>query len=168
MSTSLYDLTVPVIVRALRNLSAVLKKGEAYAQEQGLDPKELIEARLFPDMGALASQVQRASDSAKGCVVRIGGVENVVMADTETTFDELQARIAATIAFLEKTPREALDGKEETQVVLQLPSGDVPFKARDFALGFVLPNVFFHVTTAYGILRHKGVPIGKLDYLGGR
>ena len=167
MSTSLYDLTVPVLVRALRNLSAILKKGEAYAKDQGLDPKDLIEARLFPDMGALASQIQRASDSAKGCVVRIGGVENLAMADTETTFDELQARIAATIAFLENTPREAMDGKEETEVVLKLPVGDIPFTARNFALGFVLPNVFFHVTTAYGILRHKGVPIGKLDYLGG-
>ncbi|WP_426031814.1 DUF1993 domain-containing protein [Caulobacter sp. DWP3-1-3b2] len=167
MSTSLYDLTVPVLVRALRNLSAILKKGEAFAKETGMDPKDLIEARLFPDMGALASQIQRASDSAKGCVVRIGGVENLAMADTETTFDELQARIAATIAFLENTPREAMDGKEGTQVVLKLPNGEFPFTATNFALGFVLPNVFFHVTTAYGILRHKGVPLGKLDYLGG-
>jgi len=167
MSTSLYDLTVPVLVRALRNLSAILNKGEAYAAEQGLDPKDLIEARLFPDMGALASQVQRVSDSAKGCVVRIGGVENVAMADTETTFAELQARIAATIAFLERTPREAMDGKEEAEVILKLPNGEFPFTGRSFAQGFVLPNVFFHVTTAYGILRHKGVPLGKLDYLGG-
>ncbi|CAN5175822.1 DUF1993 domain-containing protein [soil metagenome] len=167
MSTSLYDLTVPVLVRALRNLSAILKKGEAFAMETGLDPKDLIEARLFPDMGALASQIQRASDSAKGCVVRIGGVENLAMADTETTFDELQARIAATIAFLQATPRDAMDGKEEAEVILKLPNGEHAFTGLGFAQGFVLPNVFFHVTTAYAILRHKGVPLGKLDYLGG-
>ena len=135
MSTSLYDLTVPVLVRGLRNLSAILAKGEAHAREQDIDPATLIEARLFPDMGALASQIQRASDSAKGCVVRLG---------------------------------EAIDGQEEREVVLQTPSGSFPFKGRDFALGFVLPNVFFHITTAYAILRHKGAPLGKFDYLGGR
>ena len=167
MSTSLYDLTVPVLVRALRNLSAILAKGEVHAREQAIDPATLIEARLFPDMGALASQIQRASDSAKGCVVRLGGIENLAMADTETTFEQLQARIAATIAFLEAAPREAIDGQEAREVVLQTPSGSFPFKGRDFALGFVLPNVFFHVTTAYAILRHKGVPLGKFDYLGG-
>lgn len=167
MSTSLYDLTVPVLIRALRNLSAILEKGAAHARDQGIDPAELIQARLAPDMLALPGQVQRASDSAKGCVVRLGGIPNLAMADDETTFEQLQARIAATIAFLEAAPREAIDGQEEREVVLQTPSGSFPFKGRAFALGFVLPNVFFHVTTAYAILRHKGAPLGKFDYLGG-
>jgi hypothetical protein len=167
MSTSLYDLTVPVLIRALRNLSAILEKGAAHARDQGIDPNDLIEARLAPDMLALPGQVQRASDSAKGCVVRLGGIPNLPMADDETTFEQLQARIAATIAFLEAAPREAIDGQEDREVVLQTPSGAFPFKGRAFALGFVLPNVLFHVTTAYAILRHKGVPLGKFDYLGG-
>jgi hypothetical protein len=154
MSTSLYDLTVPVLIRALRNLSAILEKGAAHARDQGIDPRDLIEARLAPD-------------SAKGCVVRLGGIANLPMADEETTFEQLQARVAATIAFLEAAPREAIDGQEEREVVLQTPGGAFPFSGRAFALGFVLPNVFFHVTTAYAILRHKGVPLGKLDYLGG-
>ena len=167
MSTSLYDLTVPVLIRALRNLAAILEKGAAHARDQGIDPNDLIEARLAPDMLALPGQIQRASDSAKGCVVRLGGIANLAMADDETTFEQLQARIAATIAFLEAAPREAIDGQEDREVVLQTPSGSFPFTGRAFALGFVLPNVFFHVTTAYAILRHKGVPLGKFDYLGG-
>jgi hypothetical protein len=166
MSTSLYDLTVPVLIRALRNLSAILEKGAAHAKAQGIDPNDLIEARLAPDMLALPGQIQRASDSAKGCVVRLGGIANPVMEDNETTFEQLQARVAATIAFLEAAPREAIDGQEEREVVLQTPGGNFPFNGRAFALGFVLPNVFFHVTTAYAILRHKGVPLGKFDYLG--
>jgi hypothetical protein len=167
MSTSLYDLTVPVLIRALRNLSAILEKGAAHARDQGIDPNALIEARLAPDMLALPGQIQRASDSAKGCVVRLGGIANLPMADDETTFEQLQARVAATIALLEAAPREAIDGQEEREVVLQTPGGAFPFTGRAFALDFVLPNVFFHVTTAYAILRHKGVPLGKLDYLGG-
>jgi len=166
MSTSLYDLTVPVLIRALRNLSAILDKGAAHARDQGIDPAELLEARLAPDMLALPGQVQRASDSAKGCVVRLGGIANLPMADDETSFEQLQARIAATIAFLQAAPREAIDGQEGREVVLQTPGGDFPFTGLAFAQGFVLPNVFFHVTAAYAILRHKGVPLGKFDYLG--
>ena len=168
MATALYDLTVPVLLRALRNLSAVLEKGRVHAEAQGLAPEALLQARLFEDMAPLTSQVQRVSDAAKGALVRIGQVANVAMEDTETTFEQLQARIAATIAFVEAVPREAIDGREDAEIILQIPNtGSLTFTGRDYLLGFVLPNVFFHVTTAYAILRHNGVPLGKRDYLGG-
>ena len=168
MATAFYDLTVPVLLRALRNLSAILEKGRVHAEAQGLAPETLLQARLFEDMAPLTSQVQRVSDAAKGALVRIGQVANVAMDDTETSFEQLQARIAATIAFVEAVPRESIDGREEAEVVLQIPNaGALTFTGRDYLLGFVLPNVFFHVTTAYAILRHNGVPVGKRDYLGG-
>lgn len=168
MATALYDLTVPVLLRALRNLSAIIEKGRVHAEAQGLAPETLLQARLFEDMAPLTSQVQRVSDAAKGALVRIGQVANVAMDDTETSFEQLQARIAATIAFVEAVPREAVDGREDAEIVLQIPNaGSLTFTGRDYVLGFVLPNVFFHVTTAYAILRHNGVPLGKRDYLGG-
>jgi uncharacterized protein len=168
MGTSLYDLTVPVYARALRNLSAILDKGEAFAAEKGIDPADLLATRLVEDMAALPAQVQRACDSAKGTVVRVGGVENVAFPDEETSFAELKARIAKVIAFIEATPREAMDGQEDKAVTLDLPGGrSIPFTGQSFVLNFAIPNFFFHVTMAYALLRHRGVPIGKLDYLGG-
>ena len=167
MTTPLYDITVPVLIHSLGSLSAILTKGEAFAAEKGIDPAELLDARLIEDMGSLITQVQRASDTAKGAMVRIGGVEGVAMPDEETSFVDLQARIAKTIAFLTSVPREAIDGKEGVTVTLTTPGGSFDFTGLGYALDFVLPNFFFHVTTAYALLRHKGVPIGKLDYLGG-
>jgi hypothetical protein len=166
MATELYDLTVPVFLRSFAALSALLEKGRAFADENGLDHAKLLDARLADDMAPLTSQIQRASDSAKGAAVRLGGVTNVAMADTEVSFDDLQARIAATVAFLKSVPREAIDGQEARAVTLPTPGGPIEFTGIGYALGFALPNVFFHVTTAYAILRHKGVPLGKLDYLG--
>lgn len=168
MGTSLYDLTIPVYIRSLTNLSAILAKGEAYAAEQGIDPADLLATRLVEDMAALPAQVQRACDSAKGTATRIGGVENKVFPDEETTFAELRARIANVIAFLQAVPRDAMDDQEDKAVSLDLPDGrSIPFTGQSFALGFAIPNFFFHVTMAYALLRHRGVPIGKLDYLGG-
>lgn len=166
MSLSLYDVSVPVFVRALRNLSEILEKGRAFADEKSIPHGELLEARLFSDMAPLTGQIQRASDSAKLAAVRVGQVENVPMADTETSFDDLQARIAATIAFLEKVPSNAMDGREAAEVVLKFGSLAKTLAAPEYLLTFALPNFFFHITTAYDILRHKGVPVGKLDYLG--
>ena len=164
MGTSLYDLTIPVYIRSLTNLSAILAKGEAFAAETGIDPADLLATRLAADMAALPAQVQRACDSAKGTATRIGGVENKVFPDEETTFAELRARIANVIAFLQAVPREAMDGQESKAVSLDLPDGrSIPFTGQSFAL----PNFFFHVTMAYALLRHRGVQIGKLDYLGG-
>lgn len=165
MSTSLYDLTVPVFVRGFASLSNILEKGRAFADDQGIDHAELLNARLIGDMAPLTAQIQRASDTSKGAMVRLGGVPNVSMADNETSFDELQARIAATVAFLKDVPREAIDGREDATVILETPNRTVEFVGRDYVLGFVIPNFFFHVTTAYALLRQRGVPIGKLDYL---
>jgi len=167
MTTQLYDLTVPAFLRGFAAMSGFLAKGEAFAEEKGIDPAELLNARLIEDMGPLTSQVQRASDAAKFTVVRIGGIENVAMPDEETSFADLQDRIAKTLAFLNAVPREAIDGKEDAPVELKTPTRTLEFTGRSYVLGFVLPNFYFHVTTAYALLRHKGVPIGKMDYLGG-
>lgn len=168
MATSLYDLTVPVYVRSLANLSAILGKAAAFAADRGIDPAALLETRLIADMAPLPAQVQRATDTAKGTMVRVGGIDNVVFDDNEASFEALQERIAKTIAFIRAVPRDKLDGKEESPVTLTLPDGRaIPFTGQSFVLGFALPNFFFHVTMAYALLRHRGVPIGKLDYLGG-
>ncbi len=168
MSLSLHEITLPVFIRAFRNLSAILKKGEAFADEKGLDHKELLEARLIEDMAPLTAQIQRASDTAKFVAVRVAGIENVPMADEETTFADLHMRIEKTIAILEAVEASAMDGKDETEVVLKTGSGSMTFTAREYVLGFAIPNFYFHVTTAYAILRQKGVPVGKMDYLGPR
>ncbi|MET0370885.1 MAG: DUF1993 domain-containing protein [Sphingobium sp.] len=167
MATDLYDLTVPVFIRGLRALSGVLAKGEAFALEKGIDPATLTGARLIEDMAPLTAQVQIATDGAKGCVIRLGELDPFPLPDTETNFAELQARITRTIAFLEGVPRERIDGREDAEVVLKAPGGDYPFTGRSHVLTFALPNFYFHLTTAYGLLRRAGVPVGKLDYLGG-
>jgi uncharacterized protein len=166
MSLSMYEASVPVFTRAFANLSAILAKGEAHAAAAGVDPAELGTARLAPDMLTLAGQIQRASDSAKGCGARLAGVENPSFADDEASFAELQARIAKTVDFLRSLRPEQFDGAEEREIVLPLAKQPVIFTGRSYLLTFAMPNVFFHVTTAYAILRHKGVAVGKLDYLG--
>jgi len=167
MATDLHTLTAPVFVRALTNLDKILDKGRAFAAEKGISEQELLDGRLIEDMGNLISQIQRASDSAKGAMVRIGAVENVVFEDNEATFDDLKARIAKTIDFVKSVPADAINGKEDAEVILKLRNGELKFAGRDYLLGFVHPNFYFHVTTAYAILRMKGVQIGKMDYLGG-
>jgi hypothetical protein len=166
MPLSLYDVSVPVFIRSFGNLSAILDKGRAFADAEGLPHAELLEARLFADMNPLSSQVQRASDSAKFVAVRVAQVEAPVMEDNEASFDDLQARIARTIEFLTTVPADSMDGREAAQVELKTPNTTLSFSAKDYVLGFALPNFFFHVTTAYDILRHKGVPLGKLDFIG--
>jgi hypothetical protein len=163
---SLYDITIPVFIRGFDTLSAIIEKGRDHARDQGWDESELTEARLIADMAPLTAQVQRCSDTAKGLAVRIGQVETVAMADEEVTLDDLQARIAKTVQFLRAVPRAAFEGRDEAEVVLPTPSGDIPFTATTYAVGFAIPNFYFHLTTAYALLRMKGVPIGKLDFLG--
>ena len=158
MPISLYEASVPVFVRALHNLSAILEKGLPHA--------DLIEARLVEDMDPLPAQIQRACDAAKLAAIRLGDLPPAPMEDKEQSFDELQARIAATLAVLEAAPAEAIDGREDAEVELKTPKGTLHFTARDYLLGFALPNFFFHVTAAYALLRMKGVPVGKMDYLG--
>jgi len=161
MPLSMYQASIPLLVRGLDNLSAVLKKGEAHP-----DAAALVEARLAPDMFTLAGQVQRASDTAKGCAARLAGIDNPSFADTETTFAQLQERIARTVAFLQGVKPEQIDGSEDKPIVLKAGPATLNFTGTSYLLGFVVPNFYFHVTTAYDILRHKGVGVGKLDYLG--
>ena len=168
MALTMYTASVPVFVRGLSNLSGLLAKGLASAEARDIDPAVLIAARLAPDMHPLSRQVQIASDSAKGAASRLAGVDNPSWPDTETTFPELQARIKQTIDYLQTFKPEQFEGSETRTVTLPSPGGDMKFTGQEFLFGFVLPNFFFHVTTAHAILRHNGVPIGKMDYLGGR
>ena len=161
MSISMYRASIPVFIRALGNLSAILKKGEAHEGSASF-----IDARLAPDMLTLAGQVQRASDAVKAGAARLGGIDNPSFPDTEKTFTELQARIKKTIDFLQSVKPEQIDGGEQRTIQLKAGQRELKFTGMDYLLGFVLPNLYFHVTTAYDILRHKGVPIGKMDYLG--
>lgn len=162
MAFGLYDASAPVFVRALTNLSALMDK----ALSQGFEEAKLLEARLAPDMRPFSAQIQLASDSSKGAVARLSGTENPPMADTETSFAELKGRIDATIAFITSVDKSAFEGGEDRDVTLKFPGGEQHFKGAAYLTGFALPNFFFHVTTAYAILRNAGVEIGKRDYLG--
>lgn len=167
MSISMYQASIPVFIRGLENLSGFLEKGAMQAVSNKTDPALLLEARLYPDMFALTRQVQIASDTAKGAAARLAGIEVPSMADTETSFIELQQRIARTVAFLKSIKPEQIDGAEQKTVVLPTRSkGDIRFSGQNYLLQHALPNFFFHVSTAYGILRHNGIGIGKWDYLG--
>jgi uncharacterized protein len=166
MSLSLYDITVPVFLRNFANLTEILKKGEAFADEKGIAHKELLEARLVEDMYPLTAQIQRASDSAKFTAVRVGQVESVSMADEEVTFADLHARIEKTVAFLNTVDPASMANREDAEVILTTRNGSKTFTGAGYVLNFALPNFYFHVTTAYAILRHKGVPVGKMDYIG--
>ena len=163
---SLYDVTVPVFIRSLGNLDAFLAKGAEWFAEQGRPESELTEARLIEDMHPLTAQIQRASDTAKGVVTRVGGAENVSMPDEEKTIADLRARIAKTIAVLEGARREDFEDKEGIKVEIWTPSRMLVFNGKSYVLDFVVPNFFFHMTTAYALLRKAGVPVGKVDYLG--
>lgn len=166
MTLSLYDISVPVYIRGLTNLSILLKKGEAYAAENKISSEDMLDARLIPDMENLIFQVQRVSDSAKGSAVRIGGAEPLVMEDNEKTFAELHARIQNTIEYMEKVDRAGYEGKEDALVLYRVKGEDWPFTGQTFMLQFTIPNFYFHLTTSYGLLRKMGVPVGKLDFLG--
>ncbi|HXC54603.1 MAG TPA: DUF1993 domain-containing protein [Rhizomicrobium sp.] len=167
MSYTIYDASVPVLIRGLTNLSKILDKAVAQAKAEDKPLAELIEARLAPDMKPFTFQIQSASDAAKGCAARLAGIEAPSMPDTETTFPELHARLAKTIDFLKTVKPEQLAGAEDRAIVLKFPNGEMKFSGRDFLAGFALPNFFFHVTTAYALLRHKGIAVGKMDFLGG-
>lgn len=167
MSLSMYEASIPVLTRMLDNLSNILKKAEANAQARSIEPKVFIESRLAPDMYPLARQVQIASDMAKGCAARLAGVEVPSWADTETSFEELQGRIAKTRDFIKSIDATQLEDSETRTVVLKMRSGEISFSGRDYLLNFALPNFYFHVTAAYAILRHNGVDVGKMDFLGG-
>jgi len=150
----------------LRNLSALLDKAQAYCDAKKIEPAAVTGARLFPDMYPLTRQVQIACDTAKGAVARLAAVEIPKHEDTEQTFAELKGRIAKTVDFIESVRAEKIDGAEEREIVLKMRSGDRKFTGLQYLLGFAYPNFYFHVTTAYNILRHNGVEIGKMDFVG--
>lgn len=166
MSLSMYQASLPVFIRMLTNLSAILDKAEAYATTKKIDPAVLISSRLAPDMFPLSRQIQIATDGVKGCAARLAGVEIPSFADTESTFAELQARIKKTVDFLKTFKPEQIDGTEEKPIHLKVGGRELDFTGQVYLLHFVLPNLFFHTATAYGILRHNGLDIGKVDYLG--
>ena len=166
MSLSMYQASVPVLIRQLEILSAILKKGEAHAAAKKIAPEIFLNARLSPDMYPLSRQVQIAGDMSKGCVARLAGQEVPVYEDTEKTFADLQARIAKTLEFVKTFKPAQIDGSEERKVVLKVGGNEMVFLGQPYLLNFVLPNVYFHVTIAYAILRHNGVELGKKDFLG--
>lgn len=166
MSLSMYQASIPVLQRALRNLAAIIDKAQVHAAEKKIDEAAFIQARLFPDMFPFARQVMIATDMAKGCAARLAGQEPPKYEDNETTFAELKARIEKTVAFLDGFSAAQIDGSEEKVITLPSRNGTRTFNGQTYLLGFVLPNVYFHVTTAYNLLRHGGVEIGKQDFIG--
>ena len=164
---SMHRASIPVFVRALRIVDTLLTKAEAHESAAGLAPGSLIGARLADDMLPLSGQVQRMSDSAKLAAARLTGVDAPRFEDAETTYPQLHERVARTIAFLETVDASAFEGSREREVVVRAGKTEKTFGGEQYLFEFAIPNVFFHVTTAYAILRHRGVPIGKLDYLGG-
>ena len=166
MTISMYQASVPSFVRTLGNLSAILDKAQAHADAKKLDPAALTSYRLFPDMLPMTKQVQIACDAAKGLVARLSGLANPVHEDNEKTLAELRARIAKTLAFVQSVTPAQIDGTEDKDIVVKRGDTETHYKGQQFLLGNALPNFYFHVTTAYNILRHNGVEIGKRDYLG--
>lgn len=167
MSLTMYQTSMPIFIRMLNNLSQILHKAEAFAQERNIEPHVLIQSRLAPDMFPLSVQIQIASDAAKNCGARLAGIEVPSFEDKETTFPELQERIKKTIVFLETIKPEQFAESEERKVVIKTRERDLEFVGKNYLLYFALPNFYFHITTAYGILRHNGLDIGKKDYIGG-
>jgi uncharacterized protein len=166
MTISMYQASAPRFARMLRNLSAILAKAEAHVEAKKLDAAALTTDRLYPDMFPLSRQVQIACDQAKGAVARLAGVEPPKHEDTEQTFAELQARIAKTLDYVESMKAPQIDGSEGREVVLKQRAGELRLKGLDYLFSHAYPNFFFHVATAYNILRHNGVEIGKRDFVG--
>ena len=168
MSLSTHTVLTQSVIRHLESLSKILDKATAHAQARNFDVGVLLNARLAPDMFALTRQVQIATDMAKAAVARLTGGEMPKYEDNETTLDELKARIAKTLDYVRSVPASAYAGCEERAITVPTRArGDLHFSGRDYLLNFVLPNFYFHVTTVYAILRHNGVELGKLDFLGG-
>ena len=167
MSISLYSVTVPVLKQMLMALSDVLKKGEEYSQQRKFDPLNLLQSRLFPDMLPLSRQVQIACDFAQSVPMRIAGLEVAAYEDTEQSFAELQQRILKTLGLINALRAEQLDCSEVKEIVLRPGTPkEKKLSVQDYALKYGMPQFFFHVTTAYNLLRHNGVEIGKKDFMG--
>jgi hypothetical protein len=166
MPLSMYDASIPLFKHYLTSLSAILKKGEAHAEARKIAPQVFLTARLAPDMHPLTRQVQMASDAVKGATARLAGIEIPSFPDDEASFAELQARIAKTLVFLDSVSPDKFEGAEQRSIELKAPNRTFSFTGKAYLFQFALPNFYFHVTTAYDILRHNGVELGKADYLG--
>lgn len=166
MTISMYQASAPRFVNMLNNLSAVLDKAQAHADAKKIDPQVFTSSRLYPNMLPFMNQVRIACDNAKGAVARLAGVEIPKHEDTEQNFVDLKARIAKTVAFVESIQAAQIDGSEDKEITLKLGATEVKFKGMQYLLGFALPNFYFHVATAYDILRHNGIELAKRDYIG--
>jgi hypothetical protein len=166
MKISMYEASIPMFIHTLQSLRAILEKAAAHAEAKKFDSSVLANSRLFPDMLPLIKQIQIASDASKGAAARLAGLEPPKFEDTEKTFPELIARIDKTLEYLKTVKPEQLDGSDERVVKLQVRTTTYEFPGLVFLRHWAIPNFFFHVTTAYNILRHNGVEIGKADYLG--
>jgi len=162
----MYQASIPTFIHGLTNLSAILDKAIAFAENKKFDASILLNARLAPDMFPLSRQVQIATDIVKGGAARLSESEIPSFPDTETSFPELQARIAKIIEFLKTIPAAKIDGSEARNIQLTAGGNELKFTGQDYLLQFVVPNFYFHITTTYAILRHNGVDVGKIDFLG--
>jgi hypothetical protein len=166
MSITMHAASVPVFTRFLNGLDAILSKAEAHASEKKIDPSVLLQARLYPDMFPLVRQVQIAADFAKSVSARLAGVDIPSYEDSEKTFEELHARIARTLSFIQGLDAASIDGSEAREILLQPGTPrERRMVGQDYLLHYGLPQFFFHVTTTYAILRHNGIEIGKRDYM---
>jgi hypothetical protein len=166
MNISMYQASAPVFDRSLGNLSAILAKAAAWAEERKIDPAVLLSARLAPNMFALTRQIQIACDFAKGTCARLAGVEPPKFEDNETSFADFQARIARTRQFVATLTAAQIDGSEDRQINIKAGPRELSFKGLAYLTGYALPNFFFHYTTAYAILRHNGLELSKPDFIG--
>ena len=161
----MYDASIPVFQRFLKNLDTFLERAEKYAEQKKFDSVVLVRARLAPDMFDLARQVQIAADMAKGCAARLTGAEPPKFDDNEATIAELRARIKKTLDYIGSVDKKGFEGSETRDIVLAMRDRTLEFKGKEYLNGWVLPNFYFHVTTTYAILRHNGLELGKMDFL---
>ena len=166
MTISMYAASVPVFRQILNSLSDILAKAETHATERKIEPAALLQARLYPDMLAFSRQVQIAADFAKGACARLAGADVPKFEDTEQSFADLRARIAKTIDFIESLPKDKIDGSEERVINTSAGANSKTFAGQAYLTHYALPQFFFHATTAYAILRHNGVEVGKRDFMG--
>lgn len=171
MNISMHAASVGVYTSVLRSLAAILDKAEQWVTERRIEPNAILQSRLAPDMFSFTRQIQIATDNAKGAAARLSGQAPPPFPDDEASFAELKARVQKTIAFLESVPAASFAGAEDRPITLQLgpPSNrhEVKFSGLDYLLGFATPNVYFHYSMVYALLRHNGLDLGKKDYLGG-
>lgn len=163
----MYDMSIPVFSPMLKNIAAILAKGEKHAQERGFDPQVLLNSRLAPDMFDLTRQVQIMTDNAKGAAFRLAGKEVPSLDDGPQSFAELDARIGQVRDWLKAFEPGEFDGADKREITIRLRRGPITFNGLDYLNRYAVPNFYFHATTTYAILRHNGVPVGKGDFLGG-